>query len=140
MERTKRENNKRLMKYTIEVPPVAITSRRGEKRRVPHSPNMILKMHWGNKKRWKDAWQESVYWALKEAGVPLLKNPKITFKLYSYKTMDRDNAFGSIKPLLDGITNAGVIEDDSNKHCTVEVEQIKVNKINEGKVIIEIEI
>ena len=96
--------------------------------RVPDSPNK--KMHWAIKHKWTKAWQSEVGWAViknrhKLGKLPLLK-PQICVLLRLCKLRDKDNLYASVKAVVDGLTLAGVIEDDSPKYIDLTVKQEKV--------------
>jgi len=96
--------------------------------RVPDSPNK--KMHWATKHKWTKAWQEAVGWAViknrqKLGKLPLCK-PQICVLLRLCKLRDKDNLYASVKAVVDGLTIAGVIEDDSPKYIDLDVKQEKV--------------
>ncbi len=123
------------MKYIVLIPPVAIC-KGGERRRVPYSPNK--KLHWANQHKWKKAWQEMTYWMIKAQSVPKRERASVNIKVYSVKPMDKDNCYASLKGVVDGIVQAGVVKDDSNEYLDLEVKQIKVNRYNDEKVVLEI--
>ena len=74
---------------------------------------------------------------LNRKGIKLpFKQAVITITLFTARLMDYDGAYGSVKPLLDGLVGAGVIRDDSPKYIDLEVKQTKVKHIIEQKVTI----
>lgn len=103
-------------------------------RRLPYSPNTTNGMHWAIRGKWKAEWQNMTYWATRQAKVPALKKPTIWVTVYAHTPQDRDNCFASLKGVFDGIVMAGVVENDDNDHCTMEVEQIKVSKRADEKI------
>lgn len=54
------------------------------------------------------------------------------------KAPDRDNLYGSMKPILDAMIDAGIILDDSPEHITLEVKWQKANKRKDQKVAVEV--
>lgn len=103
-------------------------------RAVPHSPNKNV--HWGFLMRWRKAWKDEVYYALKEINAEMQKKPHITFELRTTHPQDYDNSIASIKPLLDGMKGV-VIKDDSPEHIwTPKVKTVKVNTKEEEGVTI----
>lgn len=89
-------------------------------RKVPHSPNRLNSMHWGERDRWKKAWQEEVWARWQEAKpkyteiLKLLPYKRATLEvsLFSVRPQDEDNAMASLKPIIDGLRYAGLIVDD----------------------------
>lgn len=60
----------------------------------------------------------------------------ITLRVVRY--LDTDNAYSSVKPLLDGAKEAGIIVDDSPVHIALTVGQEKVKKRTEQGAVISI--
>ena len=51
---------------------------------------------------------------------------RVTIVRHSSGTLDRDNLWGGVKPLLDALTGAGLIVDDKPASCDLHVEQARV--------------
>ena len=74
--------------------------------------------HWSKKAQLKSEWTEAVQWiaSLKHNGLPL-KKPAVTLTCY-FRTRhkrDKDNFSIVAKVVLDGLTRAGVIDDDNSE-------------------------
>ena len=126
----------------IELHQVCINRRGGgfSCRGVPHSPNRTFKMHWGERARWKKAWEEEVWFGALSLKSPtkLPAKPKVQVTLYMHELQDRDNAMASLKPILDGLVKVGLLKDDSPKYCTILAPKcIKVDKIKDERVVIK---
>lgn len=100
------------------------------------SVNEIYTMHWTARRHRKKEAQELVYY---EA----LKNKKhfdrvrVTFTAYfsDKKKRDPDNLY--VKPMMDALVDAGIIDDDNNE--IVESVTLKVvTKANEDYIVIEV--
>lgn len=117
---------------SIKLHPVSVGSRI---RYIPYSINSQNNMHWATKHKWKKAWEDEVYFSMMEHRSYFKKIPipylKLKIIYYNVQVMDEDNLRGSVKPILDGIVNAGVIYDDSPKYLSHTVEQVKVHKRKE---------
>ena len=101
-------------------------------RYTPFSPNK--KMHWGTKYKWTTAWKEEVKWAVyqcKNRPRKPLEYTKVNIILHTIKLQDKDNAYASVKAIVDGLTEAEVIKDDSTEHIDLTVSQNKVAHVNE---------
>lgn len=93
-------------------------------------------------KRWKDlAWTLGQS-ARNEAGWPPLDRVEepaprwVAFTLHRHRLLDTDNAWSSIKPLLDGVKGVLVV-DDSPKWCQVlSVAQLQIPPARPEQVVI----
>jgi hypothetical protein len=65
--------------------------------------------------------------------------PLVRFDLRRVRLLDRDNAWGSIKSLLDGLTTAGLIPGDAEDQIDIDVRQQKVSRKNAEQTVIEID-
>lgn len=114
---------------TLKLHQVCLNRRGGRYscRGIPHSPNSIFKMHWGERSRWKKAWEEEVHYAILELKSPIMikKKPTVAVTLHARELQDRDNAMASLKPIFDGLVKSGLLEDDSAKHCTILAPKMK---------------
>lgn len=68
-----------------------------------------------------------------------LRCPHVRFTLCRVKLLDVDAKYASVKDLLDGLTNAGLIHGDKEGQITLEVNQVKVGRYCGEHTIIEIE-
>lgn len=92
---------------------------------IPHNQNSRL--FWATKKSWNDAWYMAVWAAVQETKPkPYRHRASIEIVLRTIRYQDYDNAYGSVKPILDGLTRAGVIEDDGPEYIDLVVKQEKV--------------
>lgn len=98
-------------------------------------------MHWATRSKWKKAWEEEVGWAVYEKKKELKQitgKKHIQVKIKTCRLQDKDNLYGSAKPIFDGLVYAKVIEDDSPDHIESEVIQEKVNHLKDQGVEITI--
>jgi Holliday junction resolvase RusA-like endonuclease len=102
-------------------------------------------MHWAEKNRWVRAWKEEVYY--KFLGSDIYRevkqkipfdNPIVLITYYTCYPMDRDNLYASAKPIIDGLTEAGIIHDDTEDDITLKVVQEKISKKVDQYVKIEV--
>lgn len=63
----------------------------------------------------------------------------VRFGLCRCKLLDTDNLYASVKDLLDGIKDAGLIPDDKEEDINLQVNQTKVSRRKDEKTVIEIE-
>lgn len=120
-----KKTNETPMKKTIHLKlgKVCIGSKKPVCRSIPLSPNRLNTMHWAIKMAWKNAWKEEVWgrWLEirkdhKDIKFPLEKVKITPYVFYSKLQQDMDNQIASLKPVIDGLTECGVIVDD-NPHC-----------------------
>jgi Holliday junction resolvase RusA-like endonuclease len=80
---------------------------------LPKLVNQLNGRHWTTVKTHRDKWKDLVWHAVRQ-NLPRgpLKYAKITCTRYSSSPPDYDNLCGSFKPLIDCLTECGVIEDD----------------------------
>lgn len=108
-------------------------------RYVPHNMSN-QRMNWRKKNEWNKAWKAEVSYQIMENK---LKRDKKEFAdvhivFFTIRKMDKDGAYNAAKPVVDGLVEAELIEDDSEEHIDLKVSQIKVGKVKEQKVIIHI--
>ena len=109
-------------------------------RRIPYNMSNQTHIHWTEKKKWTDAWHAAVLVAVSESTErpQNLARAHITIILYKHQPFDPDGAVNAIKPVLDGLRYAHVIQNDTTKHIKLSVKQKKVAHKNEERVEIEI--
>lgn len=109
-----------------------------ETRLVP--PSLNASMHWATRSRWKKAFEEQVFWAVREAKVPKLERIILTAEVRQCQEPDLDNLAASMKPLIDGLVLAEVIPDDHPKYLTeLRLRSVHAKTKGEEQVILTIE-
>lgn len=116
-------------------------------RRIPISLNK--KTHWAVRHKWTNAWKREVLGIVMEhkkqfGKLPLEGRPTIEIILAQIQPMDRDNAYGACKPIIDGLKvprkfndiGAGVIIDDNEEAYELVVRSVKVSKLADEGVTI----
>lgn len=102
-------------------------------REPPPSLNQMQRMHWARRKQIRDLWAEEIAVAAMEAGRPRFRRAQILLRLF-YRTnrrRDLDNAIGGpAKVILDGLKDAGVIEDDNVRAVRLMPPVIDVDRNN----------
>jgi hypothetical protein len=110
-------------------------------RNVPPSLNQLLSKGWRFRHfTFKKIKQEIIDQCLGRAPAAPLNNFTISIHRYSVRSLDIDNFVSSLKPALDGLVMAGVIEDDNwellNK---IQYAQDKVKGKENQRMIIRVE-
>jgi hypothetical protein len=98
-------------------------------REVP-SQNVRDRLHWRDRHRDMKAWLVLVRMAANVAGIPAHGGKRRRVRIEAYrirKCADRANLIGGCKGLIDAITTAGLIVDDSEKWAQFEYAQDLAN-------------
>lgn len=83
---------------------------------LPQSLNKKLRKHWTKNHRENNLWDTLIYQKVFRQLPPTpLKKAKLRIVKHFWRTMDFDGFVGSLKPVVDALVTAGVIEDDSWK-------------------------
>lgn len=93
---------------------------------LPQSLNKKLRKHWTKNHRENNLWDTLIYQKVFRQLPPTpLKRAKLRIVKHFWRTMDFDGFVGSLKPVVDALVTAGVIEDDSWKVLQAwEVDQV----------------
>ena len=102
--------------------------------RLP-SMNRLLRMHWAPRKKLQAGLVAKAQLIIPPEAYVKEEHPRRSVRciMLRKKLLDADNAYGAIKPLLDAIktiykrgnlTQIGVIFDDSNEFCYLDVRQM----------------
>ena len=93
--------------------------------RVPLTLNQLLRTHWAARGRDLESWK---YHVLAAAGNRhrLAKRGRVRLRIVVYraKRQDPDNAFGSVKHLVDALNRLGWLVDDTLEWLELEVVEI----------------
>jgi hypothetical protein len=112
-----------------------------KQRRIPQSMN--ARLFWAQRHRWDKQWKECVeagIWENKKKLGPMpYERARVLVTLYTMKLLDKDNAYASVKPIVDALKIYGVIVDDRMDCIDLTVEQQQVRHKVDEKVILEIE-
>jgi Holliday junction resolvase RusA-like endonuclease len=122
----KKREKKVPQRVHIKLGRVCIGVRTPKCRSLPHSPNYLNGKHWAIRAAWKDAWKEEV-WAqwntvkqnYKGVELPFKKAKLEIFVFYSGISQDMDNLYASLKPIIDALTDNGIIPDDSKEFLLI---------------------
>ena len=105
--------------------------------RVPLSPNKLLGKHWSAKAKEKKLWNDEIWLAVGTRWVRFeaTGKRKVTITLYNARQYDRDNAWASVKPILDAMVALGLLVDDASSYCELQVLQEKSTRKDKRTVI-----
>jgi hypothetical protein len=101
------------MRYELRIPETA------------PSPNCYVRAHWSVYSKIKQHWYWLILEALQASGKPRerLEKARVTIVRYGRNKLDRDNLYGSTKPIADALIVNGFIRDDSEDHIDLQVRQ-----------------
>jgi hypothetical protein len=96
---------------------------------VPESLNKTLRMHWAERAKYNKKWYELV----RSQATPTRKKPgrmRVTISQMRKRLLDKDNLYGSCKPIVDGLKKVGLIKDDHpdwvDLKCVQQVGKVKL--------------
>jgi len=87
------------------------------------------RMHWRKQHEIKGQWKWLMLQARNGSKIPVAQGKRIVRVCrHGINVLDQDNLWGGTKPLLDALTNAGLILDDNPDACELHVEQVKIGR------------
>jgi len=94
--------------------------------RVPASPNYLRGKHW--RVRWREyrLWNEEVGIAIlqtRDKPSAPYERAQVTIHRRSRGKLDKDNLYGSVKPVVDALRHAAIIVNDTEDHIQLDVTQ-----------------
>ena len=88
--------------------------------RVPISPNERERLHWTDRHRANKKWRTDILKALGRD-----KFCEVGITLHRRRLLDVNNAFSSLKPVIDGLRDTGLIVNDSARWCVIKADQVQ---------------
>ena len=95
---------------------------------MPATLNQALRWHWMKRHRYNEGWYVRM---IGEAGRPTgdpVGKARLTINVYRSRFQDKDNMYGSVKPIVDAINKLGWIIDDDRKNLDLKVDEIKAKR------------
>ena len=87
------------------------------KGKAPSLNEWLSGTHWRKKAASKKEWEETIFWALKEAKLPKLSPPiTINATIFNRRPKDTDNQIIIVKFLCDALVKGGYLESDDYRH------------------------
>jgi hypothetical protein len=83
------------------------------------SPNKRERLHWTGRHKTNKRWRGDIMKALTRDRFCIVR-----ITVHRKRLLDEDNAFGALKPVLDGLRDSGLIYDDSARWIVLRSEQI----------------
>lgn len=92
------------------------------------SLNRLLRVHWGSRRRYQKGFEEIAELVKRESEIPPAKKKRELYIIqYRQKLLDKDNLYGSVKPLVDALKKAGLLVDDSEEWLDLHPLQIQID-------------
>src|ERR1700722_1983018 len=110
--------------------------------RVPLSPNRVLGKHWSAKAKEKKAWEKELWAAgsqFESWELIAQYKKRVTVTIYNIRRYDEDNAWASVKPILDAMKALRMIVDDAASYCDLTVKQERSLGKKDKRTVIEVE-
>lgn len=98
---------------------------------MPATLNTTLRWHWAKRHKYNEGWFVRF---IAEAGRPSFKvkgQAKLRITVYRSRSQDKDNMYGSVKPIVDAIKKLGWIKDDDPKHLDLKVQEVKSKRVDQ---------
>ena len=107
---------------------------------VTTDPNRLLGKHWKTKhSKFGKIKQDIKNLSLGKSPQKPLTKFEIKITRYAAGLLDWDNLVSSMKPVIDGLTLAGIIKDDSWEYIRhIEMDQVKTKKNETKKLIVKV--
>lgn len=102
-------------------PPLARRATTWTFRRVPRTANRILRSHWHTRRRDRENWRRHVQVVAGRPPRTVRGKVFLEILVYRHTRQDPDNAYASVKNLLDALVSEGWLEDDSPDHIELRV-------------------
>ena len=102
-------------------------------RRVPESTNRLLRSHWAKRRREARRWRNLVVAICGRRSPPAAVPVALAITVHRYRTQDPDNAYASVKHLLDALVRAGWLKDDAASWLKLEVREEEAATLEEQR-------
>ena len=97
--------------------------------------------HWSVKGRQVAALRRDAGWCAREAKIARCRKIKVTliYEPRNERRRDKDNLVATLKPVVDGLVDVGVIPDDTPEHIEYDMPLIDVPNGKRGRLIVIVE-
>ena len=107
---------------------------------MPATLNQTLRWHWMKRHRYNEGWFVEFLGAAGRPSFIPTGRAKMNIKVYRSRFQDKDNMYGSVKPLVDAVKKLGWLVDDDPAHLDLKVEEIKSKRVEQRtEVFLEVE-
>jgi hypothetical protein len=92
---------------------------------VPPSLNKVSRMHWRQQRDLHGVWKLLVRSQMPGIFLQPIVRMRVKITLFHSRFYDKDNAYGAVKPIVDGLRHWKLIFDDTAEYLDLSVEQQK---------------
>jgi Holliday junction resolvase RusA-like endonuclease len=99
--------------------------------RIPESPNDLRRFHWRHRHRHDKLWKDEIRYAVLQSrprDIPFAR-ARVSIERRSVGRLDPDNLVSAMKPVIDALRHAGVIENDTDAHIELVVTQCQTRSL-----------
>lgn len=83
---------------------------------LPPTPNQLIRMHWAQVAKEKKRWRTMTYYQARSLRPQTpYRHVELTVVRGSSRGTDLDNVLAAVKPIIDGLVDAGILADDCPK-------------------------
>ena len=107
---------------------------------IPKTNNASLRSHWGARQRETTRWRRLVRTCCGTPGYGMVQGrQRVTITVHRGRRQDKDNAYGSVKPIVDGLKRAGWVVDDAPEWIDLRVQEEVERDRRKRRTVIEVE-
>lgn len=99
--------------------------------RMPATLNQTLRWHWMKRHRYNEGWFVEFLGAAGRPSFTPQGRVKMKIEVHRSRFQDKDNMYGSVKPLVDAVKKLGWMVDDDPAHLDLKVEEIKSKRVDQ---------
>jgi len=93
------------------------------------SLNQTQRMHWAELRKLAKTWQVHIFVrAFEVRAEPASSKRRVVIERRGKRQLDKDNAYGGCKIIVDALKKEGLIVDDDSQNLDLEVTQAKLSK------------
>ncbi len=124
--------------YKIELRPIVFGKRVVKRYALP--PSLNARMHWRKRAEIGAQFGQAAFYACKTAKIPNCGRVVVHIENHAISARDQDNLVASMKPILDAIVDANVVDDDDEGHMQIRVlPTVRVRHRPQEKLVLYIE-
>jgi len=99
--------------------------------RMPATLNQTLRWHFMKRHKYNDGWYMEFMGAAGRPSRPVTGQARLRITVYRSRFQDKDNMYGSVKPIVDAINKLGWLVDDNPEYLDLKVQEIKSKRVDQ---------